>query len=406
MFPMATQQVAQITVNTDHLEVTDLKITDSEVIDYLNQYDPDEQLEAFNRALRVGVLTVGLAGTSQEEEFVKRSFEEMRRDFVDEIERIEREVENKFGEDGSVPKVFEEHLGPDGEIKRHLEEAFGDDGIFVECLDNELGADGERFREALDPDDKGTPTYRLRKSILDEIKSLRDKIEAQTTEAETHEEIVKKTPLKGEEFEGIVHQLLSGLVYGTSDEVSYTANREGDLDGREVGDFVVTLNDTGQRIVVEAKSNQGYSQRDIKEELSAAIENRNADYGIIVFECESYIPNKVGYFHEFDDERLTISLSQNEEDEIDPAFLSIGFNWARTRVIQKHADADSTLDPERIQTAVTEITDSIGRFSTIRRKSTRIKGITDEIDTELSSIESDIKSRLADIRMEIQASEE
>ena len=399
---MATQEAAQIEIEGDRLEVSNLEITDPDVIGYLNQYDSKERIMAFTRALRVGIFTMELAETSEEVEFVKRSFESMERDIREEITRMEREVEEKFGDDGKVPKIFESHLGPDGELQKHLNKAFGDDGAFVECLNRELGEDGERFQQALDPDREGTPTFRLKRSIQEEIKSLRDKI----GEDEARAEIVRKTPLKGQEFEDVVYDLLSDLVYGTSDEVTYTANRTGEIEGREVGDFVLTLNDTGQRIVIEAKSDKGYSQREIKEALNDAIENRDADYGIIVFECESYVPNKVGYFHEFDDERLSIALSQDEDDDIDPAFLRIGFNWARTRAIQNHIDSDSALEPERIRTDVNEISDSIDRFSTIRTKSTRIKGITGEIDTELESIENDVKSRIADIRMEIQASSE
>ena len=403
---MATKQPPQVELTEDSLEITNLEIDDPDVIGYIEQYEGEEQVTAITHALRIGILTMQIAETSKEEEFVRRSFNEMKRDLEEEIERIEREVEAKFGTDGEVPQIFDEHLGPDGELKRQLEETFSEDGTFVECLDRELGEDGERIQAALDPDREGTPTYRLKRDFKEEINSLRDKIEEQATKEETREEITRKTPLKGHEFEDQVYDLLSDLVYGTSDEVKYTANKSGEIEGREVGDFVLTLNDTGQRIVVEAKSDQGYSQREIKEELEDAIENRDADYGIIVFECESYIPNKIGYFHEFDDERLSIALSDNEDDEIDPAFLRIGFNWARTRAIQNRIDSGSEFDPEQVETAVTEITDSIDRFSTIRSKSTRIKGIADEIDNELDDIESDIKSRLATIRMEIEASSE
>lgn len=55
--------------------------------------------------------------------------------------------------------------------------------------------------------------------------------------------------------------------------------------------------------------------------LPPTIENRDADYGIIVFECESYMPDEVGYFHEFNSERLSIALSEDEDDDIEPGFL-------------------------------------------------------------------------------------
>ncbi|WP_424005612.1 hypothetical protein ACOZ4I_20325 (plasmid) [Haloarcula salina] len=403
---MATDEVPQITVDDDRAHITEFDITDSTVVKYLKQFDNGENREdALLRALRIGVTTMELAETSQQEEFVERKFAEMQRDLQEEITRVEDEVEDKFGDDGHVPQIFEKHLGQNGNLKQHIEEAFSEDGPFTERLDEELGEDGERIQQALDPDTEGTPTYRLKRTLQDQIQDLRDKIEEQATAEQTEEEIRQRTTLKGDDFEDTVEEMLSNLVYNTSNEVEYTGDTIGEISGRKVGDFVITLNDTGQRIVVEAKSDSGYSQRAIKEELADAVENRDADYGIIVFECESYIPSKVGYFHEFDSERLSVTLKETEEDDIEPGFLRIAYNWARTRAVQGYVDSGTAFDPEAIQNAVSEVSDSIDRFSTIRKKTTSIRKTANQIDEELEEIEGEVKSELADIRTEIQTTE-
>lgn len=403
---MTTESTSRIVCTEDCVTVSEYEVTDAMVVEYLEQFDDDTELEdAFSHVLRVGVTTMKLAETSQQEEFVERKFSEMQRDLQTEIDRIEKEVEAKFGDDGHVPKIFEDHLGPEGRLQRHIEAAFSDDGPFSKRLDEELGENGERIQKALDPDTEGTPTYRLKQTLQDQIRSLRDKIEEEATAEETEEEIRRKTTLKGDDFEETVKNILSDLVYNTSDEVEYTGDTVGEISGRKVGDFVVTLNDTGQRIVVEAKSDTGYSQRDIKEELADAVENRDADYGIIVFECESYIPNKVGYFHEFDNERLCVALSENDEDDVEPAFLRIAYNWAKTRAVQGYVDSGTAFEPEAVQNAVSEVSDSIGRFSSIRKKTTSIRNTANEIDETLGEIEGEVKSELADIRTEIQTAE-
>ncbi len=390
----------------DRAHVTDVEITDSAVVEYLQQFEDEREREdAFVRALRVGVTTLDLAETSQQEEYVERKFTEMQRDLQEDIDRIEDEVEEKFGDEGDVPQIFEDHLGQDGHLKQHIEDAFSEDGPFTERLDEELGEDGERIQKALDPDTEGTPTYRLKRTLQDQIQDLRDKIEEQATAEETEEEIRQRTTLKGDDFEDTVESILSNLVYNTSNEVEYTGDTIGEISGRKVGDFVITLNDTSQRIVVEAKSDSGYSQRDIKDELADAVENRDADYGIIVFECESYIPNKVGYFHEFDSERLSVALKETEDDDAESGFLRIAYNWARTRAVQGYVDSGTAFDPEVIQNAVSEVSDSIDRFSTIRKKTTSIRKTANEIDEELEEIEGEVKSELADIRTEIQTTE-
>jgi hypothetical protein len=399
---MATEEAPHVQVEDDRIQIVEFEVTDSQVVDYLEEFEDDyERADALERALRVGVTTMELAETSQQEEYVERKFMEMQHDLQHEIDRVEREIEEKFGDDGHVPQIFEDHLGQDGRLKQHLEEAFSEDGPLSERLDEELGEDGERIQQALDPDREGTPTYRLKQSLQEQIGRLRDKIEKQ----EATEEIRQQTTLKGDDFEEQVESILSDLVYGTSNELEFTGDTVGEITDRKVGDFVITLNDTDQRIVIEAKSESGYTQPQIKRELEEAIENRDAEYGIIVFECESYIPNKVGYFHEFDSERLTVALSEDDDDDIEPGFLRIAYNWAATRAVQGYADAGTAFDPEAVQDAVSEVESSIDRFSTIRKKTTSIKKTADEVDNELEAIEGDVKSQLADIRTEIQTAD-
>ena len=402
---MSSQTQPSISIEDDRIVIENAEITDSEVQNYFSQYDEEKYDDALDRALRIGVVTLELAQTSEQEEYVERRFEEMRHSFESEIERIEDQVEEKFGDDGEVPQTLENHLGADGKLRGHIDEAFGEDGVFVERLDEELGEDGDRIQQALDPDTEGTPTYRLKSSIQNQIERLRDKIEEQATEEETEERMKRRSTLKGEDFEDTVSTLLSDLVYGTSHEVEPTGEKVGELSNRKVGDFVLTLADTDQRIVVEAKSDQSYTQPRIKKELENAIENRDADYGIIVFEAESQVPDKVGYFHEFDNDRLAVALSADEEEEPEPGYLRIAFSWARTRAIQMYVDTGTELDPEAIQTEVGELEDEIDQFSTIRKKTTSIKNTANEIDEELDEIEGEVKSRLADIRAELRSEE-
>lgn len=402
---MSSQTQSGITIQDDRIIIENAEITDPEVFDYFSQFDEDEYDEALDKALRIGVVTLGLAQTSEQEEYVERRFEEMRHSFESEIERIEEQVEEKFGDNGQVPQTLEDHLGQDGKLREQIEEAFGEDGVFVERLDEELGEDGDRIQQALDPDTEGTPTYRLKSSIQDQIDRLRDKIEERETEEETEERMKRRSTLKGDDFEETVGNLLSDLVYGTSHEVESTGEKIGELNNRKVGDFVLTLADTDQQIVVEAKSDQSYSQPNIKKELEDAIENRDADYGIIVFEAESQVPDKVGYFHEFDNDRLSVALSSEEEGDPEPGYLRIAFSWARTRAVQMYVDTGTELDPEAIQTEVSELEDEIDQFSTIRKKTTSIKKTANEIDEELDEIEGEVKSRLADIRAELRSEE-
>jgi archaellum component FlaC len=100
-----------------------------------------------------------------------------------------------------------------------------------------------------------------------------------------------------------------------------------------------------------------------------------------------------------------VALSSEEEGDPEPGYLRIAFSWARTRAVQMYVDTGTELDPEAIQTEVSELEDEIDQFSTIRKKTTSIKKTANEIDEELDEIEGEVKSRLTDIRTELRSEE-
>lgn len=394
---MATTRGLEIDQSENSVQIQDFTVQDPDLVDYLVDFEPDQREEALTRALRIGVATLELSDTSKDVEFVKSEFEAMQQEFTSEIETIQEEVEEKFGKDGDVAEILDEHFGEEGTLRTRIERAFGEDGPFQERLDEELGENGERIQSALDPDREGTPTYRLKQTFKDELESVKEQI----TEEEVMEEIRQRTTLKGDDFEDTVSELLDDLVYQTPHEYQYTGDTEGELSGRDVGDFVLTLGDTEQRIVVEAKSEQGYSQPQIKEEMQAAIENRDADYGIFVTECESFVPKKVGYLKEFDNQILSVAVSRDPDDDLDPRLFRIGFNWARMRAVQASLETGDTPDTEVIQTKVEEVRDTVDRFRTMKKKTTMIRQNANEIDELLDECEDEVNRHLDAIVTEV-----
>jgi len=400
---MATDQVPEIALSDDRVSVTDLEITDPFVVEYFEKFDDgEEQKNAFKRVLKIGVMTIGLAETSQQEEFVERKFTEMQHELQEEIDRIEEEVEEKFGDDGDVPKIFDDHLGEDGHLKKHIEEAFSEDGPFKQRLDEELGENGERIQAALDPDNEGSPTYRLEKRLKSEINSIREKI----VEEETEADIRKQTYLKGGDFEDSIQEILNGIVRQTPNNVEYTGDTTGEME-RKVGDFVVTLADTGQRIVVEAKT-ESYSTKNIKNEMAEAIQNRDAQYGLFVTDTLENLPRtKTGWFHEFPDQNIVVvAMRETTDEDLEPGYLRIAFNWARMRAVQAYAETGSGFDPEKLQSEITEIEESIGQFKTIRGQCTEIRKSRERIEEMLDEVERDIKNRIGSIEAELIKAEE
>ena len=216
--------------------------------------------------------------------------------------------------------------------------------------------------------------------------------------------MIQQTTKKGDVFEDTVGRLLDDLVYGSNDTYEFTGDTEGELTGRDVGDFVMTLGDSGQDIVIEAKSDQSYNQPSIQGEMEDALANRDADYGLFVMDCESYVPDKVGYFQEYNREYAVVCLREDEDAEVEQAFLEMAVNWARMRAISKKVDTGGSVDMESIQDHVGSVRDTIDSVSNLKRKCTDLQDTAEEISTSLEELKGDVNDDLNRITAELSKS--
>lgn len=377
--------------------VESLQIEDEELVDFLSQYDSTERPDIVSEALTIGMRTMQLMGTSQDVEYVERRLGDLEEELTAKVEAFQEELDEKVGDDGNLQKALDEHVGENGTLEERIEEAFSEDGPFVERLNEELGEDGERIQAALDPDREGSPTHRLEQRLKDEIGAVHDKI----IEEETKADIRSRTYLKGGDFEDSVQQILDEIVRQTPNSAEFTGDTTGEI-GREVGDFVVNLADTGQNIVIEAKT-ESYSTQKIKDEMQDAIQNRDAAYGLYVTDTLENLPRtKTGWFHEFPDQNTVIvAMSEDADQDIEPGYLRIAFSWARMRAVQAYAEVGSDFDPEALRAELTEIEADIDRFQTIRGQCQEIQKSRERIEKTLNEIQKDIKKHLAEIEAEL-----
>jgi gas vesicle protein len=400
---MATSTQIQIDSSGDAVTIQELTIHDDELLAFLEDFEEEERESAIERALLVGATTLEFAGTSKDLEFVKsefrtlqQAFEDEIESFEDELEEVHDELEEKLGDEGRLSKSLNDHFGEDGTLERHIETAFGKDGAFVERLDEELGEDGERIKEALDPGTDGTPTNRLQNRLIEEIRDVKKEIVAE----EGRDEIREESWHSGDDFEDKIAILLDEILRQTPNSFEDTSEDVGEVTGSKKGDFVITLDDTDQRIVLEAKN--GNFDGTPEDEMETAIENRNADYGILVAKSIEYLPRtRVGWFSEIDQNFVTVALSDEDDDEIEPRFLKFAFHWARTRAILNSVTSGEELDTDMMRAELEGIEGSIEDFSDIRTKCTNIENSTASIRETLDETEEEIMESLGSVRKEL-----
>jgi hypothetical protein len=402
---MASTQMATVDIEGDRIRVQELVTEAPEAVEFLATQDDDTVTTFVQEAFEVGLTAMRLTQTTVDVQYVEKKVDEMLSSFTGEVssatdefgdlvEDVTDELDETVGENGRMDGQFDEYLGNGGELESRLEDAFGEDGPFHERLDEELGEDGERIQNALDPNKDGTPMNALR----NDVQKLRDLI----NEKQGADSAIQRSTLKGDDFEETVGNILGDISDQTSDRYEFTGETIGEVPEAKVGDFVYELGGTGKRIVVEAKT-EGYSLSDIETEMQRAIENRDADYGVFVTDHLGNLPRtKVGWFHEFDRDFVTVALSETAAADIEPAFLRFAVNWSQVRALHDVGAAGKDVDTTVIQSEVDAIDEKIDRFAQVRKQCTSIEDSVEEIRGELGDIESDIEDRFETLRGELE----
>lgn len=376
---MATTTVGQkgkITVENGKFTIKEFETTDKDIVSYFQNIEPEEQVERYENALKVGVVAVKTVGLAENINYIEKEFQNLNHGFTHTLDSTIKEMDKKY------------------------EEIFGEKGKFSEIIKQQFGDDGKIMKELFDPNKEGTPLYNLRNDFRNEIFELKKQMGIKKAE----EEIKKRTPLKGKDFEDLCETLIGEVAHHYSDKLENTTKIEGKLTDCMKGDFVVTLAENGKKIVFEVKDRKDLkSANEIQETLKISMQNRDASYGILVIRYVESFPKGVGWFQEYENNMLACALSTNEREEtLHHELLLIAYKWARTRVmLQTLKDSKVNVEfvqnrIERIQRKLRELSEIKTECVNIETSSTKIKTITtelaDNIGRELSDILGTINS--------------
>jgi len=292
-----------ITITGDSVTFSDLTITNKDFADYL--VESDNALETLESIIEIGVKTMNSLKNSIERDFTKQTFEtiaeEMKKNLSDSVDDMGDEFNKYFNEDGEFvqelnnnkKKMLEEL---NSELENFIDPSNRESAIskLTEILETEEGKMVDAFEKALNPENSESQIFQLKekleKKFTDEIKLLSEDMEKILQELKIDKattELKEKSTAKGGTHEDFVQQSLSEIAVG--DIVERTGEIVGLVPKSKVGDHVVTLNTNSKlsdfKIVFESKSANTYNTSSaITKELTKAMENRGADFGIFVFD--------------------------------------------------------------------------------------------------------------------------
>ena len=409
----SVEQGSKIGIEGDRLIIRDFVTREPDIVSYFGDLpESDDMVWRLESLLRVGIVAMKAMGTTSDVKYVEEAFKKLHERMTGNAKLVEKAfvshddkmktnldyVEKAFVSHDDkmktnldyVEKAFE---ALDEKMKRELETAFGETGSFSDLLKSHFGEDGKIIKDLFNPNREGSPLHMLRADLEGNLVAIRDKLGYNEAVAEEKE----KGTQKGFDFETYCEEKLEWIAGIHADKLERTGNTTGKLSRSKKGDFVMTLGDIDKKIVFEMKDRDDISRPDIQRQLNEAMENREAEYGILVAKNKDSLDKSIGWFNEYDGKHLVCALEDGEtESVVGGEMIHIAYKWARTRLLAESA-RETKLDPEFILNKTNEIEKKMKDLRKIKSQCTNIENAAESIRGTVRDTESSVKRDLEEI---------
>ncbi len=344
------------------VEIVNLIIDDINVYSFLSSVKPEFREEVVKKCIIVGCMGLRNITLSENIDYIQREFNELMNNFkAQNTELMERLIE-----------LFdvENTQSPFGKFK----------SLFEEYFDLKKGKIGD----LLDPFGDGTPIRKLRDELLEKIAELREEL----IKEKVKEEMVSKTPLKGKGFEDVVYQNVQLICVPYQDTVEYVADKMGKI-GKQ-GDIIIDVDgDTSRRIVIECKDSTNYSSKKVTDEIESAIRNRDAKFGIFLFNRSDQIPTELQPL-KITNKFIVTSFENNG--------LYIAFRVARLFVEKEKEVKEIKIPIDKIQKELEELKRKMMVVQAIHTKLTQIDNASSYIRENIDRLKKDVENTIEKIK--------
>jgi hypothetical protein len=404
---------AQVRTVGDVLFVDGLAVTDPSVVGLVRAREEagEDPAPLVADAIEIGVRVLDREQTAVNADFVKAEFERAARElevaFVERArrvaERLDEKVDEAFGpEHGHVARALERHFG-DGssEAVQHKVRLVVAElaAKMREDLQKQFSSDGEsnplatfqRMAIAAMRDGAQRQAEQLR-AMDDKLGVLREDLVKLQGEKERLEHVAaeaERGTAKGRDYEAGVADALDALALALGD-VAEAVGDQKEATGKK-GDVVVAIaachGPAQGRIVFEAK-NSRLSRPEARKELERGMEEREADFGVLVVPSEEKLPARMHQLREYDGDKLILAFDPVEPV---PLALEVGYRLARARVLMRRAGSRA-IDAAAVQDLVAR---AAATLDDVRRVKGQLTGAQSSIENAREIVESMAKQARA-----------
>jgi hypothetical protein len=303
-------------------------------------------------------------------------------------EEIGRKVDEAFGaESGHVTKTIQKHFSDDsaGAVQNRVRE------VVAEALTHVQQSLVQQFSSA----DARNPLAEFKAGVLREMQSSRESqsrtlqdmgVRLAALQQALGEMRVERDKLaeieaerdrgtaKGRTFEELVAEAIDAIAVLQGDDCEAVGDTRG-ASGR-TGDIVVGLDACNGpargRIVFEVKTGK-LSRNDALRELDKALQERSADFAVLVVPTEEKIPARMRQLREYNGDKLIVTYDSEGEGTV---ALELAYSLARARVLMSRSEAEG-IDANAVRDSIER---ALNAMETVRAIKSQLTGAKTSID--------------------------
>ena len=395
--------------------ISNLAVTNPDFLSVVTSRPESQRERCVLDVIAVGSTAMLRVQTTIDVDFVEKQFATLNSKFEHALDGFGKQATNtltkRFSptESGSYTKYVGELIGGarrdfqiwTNELSKTAKNLLDPDkkGSAVGCLEKLVEDATERFEQMFNPDVKGSYSAQLGeqlsglfggngrdgvlqvsladavKPVLEELRELKEKVEGR----KAAEEVIASSSLKGPRFEELVHFRLSHLAQPFGDDLAAVGAGNG---GSKAGDFLLTVNGSGKRVVVEARDRKQMSLPAIKQELEREMKERGADVALYVSSRSEMLPQHVGDFQIYG-EKLVTTIDN----------LPIAYRVARVMALMEAPDGE--VDTTELRGVLSKIKEAAHSLRNVKGKATQIENLLNGIRSDAGSAERSISDLVA-----------
>jgi hypothetical protein len=356
--------------------------------------------ETVTRAIEIGTRVIEGEGTAANVDYVKSELERQLRPLAERLGGVIEEGQEEFAErlassfdsdrSGSVQQQIRELLIAAMEHQRtQLTKQFSaQDGA------NPLADFKEGVVRAVTSAQEAQQVERIRdreriETLTTEITALRERFGAkEELEAEQ-----SRGTAKGRDFEERVHAMLDEIATARGDVAHHVGDLAGETRGKK-GDTVIELGagcgPCMAKIAFDPKDSQ-LTRPKAWEVLNGSLDDRGADYAVLVVASEENVPAKTQSLVEYEGNKLIVAV---DRDEPERNILEAAYGIARARALAARQE-ELALDAPAMKEAIEEARRALESLKTARQALTGVRKNADSIESALAGMEETAKAALA-----------